>query len=60
MRTRLTRLAGRAATIAGHAVRSLPGVAATGCAVAGTAILWGTGWAFLSAVPFLLLMDRRV
>lgn len=49
----------RSAEALGRAVRSLPGVAALGCAVTGAAIEWGTGWAFLAAVPFLLLLDGR-
>jgi hypothetical protein len=60
VRTRLTRLTGAAAVGLGKAVRSLPGVAALGCAVTGTAILWGTGWAFLAAVPFLLILAREL
>lgn len=39
--------------------RLLPGVAAVGCAVAGTWLLWGLGWALLAAVPFLLVLDYR-
>lgn len=60
MRTKLSRGLTATAEIAGRAVRSLPGVAATGCAVTGTAILWGAGWAFLAAVPFLLLLAREI
>lgn len=60
MRTRLTRIAGKAAAGAGRVARSVPGVAALGCAVAGVQIKWGTGWALLAGVPFLLLMDRRL
>jgi hypothetical protein len=57
---KLTRYAATAATLAGRSVRSLPGVAAAGCAVTGSAILWGAGVAFLSAVPFLLLLAREL
>jgi hypothetical protein len=32
---------------------------AVGCAVAGSWLLWGLGWALLAAVPFLLLLDAR-
>lgn len=39
--------------------RLLPGAAALGCTVAGTYLLAGVGWALLSAVPFLLLLDAR-
>lgn len=39
--------------------RLLPGLAAVGCAVAGSWLLWGAGWALLAAVPFLLLLDAR-
>jgi hypothetical protein len=39
--------------------RLLPGLSAIGCAVAGTWLLWGLGWALLVAVPFLLLLDAR-
>jgi len=60
VRAKLTRLAQTAATLAGRSVKSLPGVAATGCAVTGAAILWGAGWAFLAAVPFLLLLAVEI
>lgn len=60
MRKKLSRLAGGFATALGRCVRSLPGVAALGCAVTGAAILWGVGWAFLAAVPFLLLLALEV
>ena len=39
--------------------RLLPGLAAVGCAVAGSWLLWGLGVALLVAVPFLLLLDAR-
>jgi hypothetical protein len=39
--------------------RLVPGLGAVGCAVAGTWLLWGLGWALLAAVPFLLLIDAR-
>lgn len=39
--------------------RLLPGLAAIGCAVAGSFLLWGLGVALLVAVPFLLLLDAR-
>ena len=60
MRTKLTRLAGAAAALAGRTVKSLPGVTALGCAVTGSAVLWGAGWAFLTAVPFLLILAREI
>lgn len=39
--------------------RLLPGLAALGCAVAGSLLLWGVGVALLVAVPFLLALDAR-
>lgn len=39
--------------------RLLPGLAAIGCAVAGSWLLWGIGVALLVAVPFLLILDAR-
>lgn len=39
--------------------RLLPGLAALGCAVAGSWLLWGVGVALLVAVPFLLAVDAR-
>lgn len=39
--------------------RLLPGIAAVGCAVAGTWLLWSLGWALLVAAAFLLLLDAR-
>ena len=54
----MRRLAGSLAEAAGRAVASLPGVLALACAVVGVFLLFGVGWAFLSAVPFLLAMDR--
>lgn len=44
---------------AARPARLLPGVAAVGCAVTGSWLLWGLGWALLVAVPFLLLIDAR-
>lgn len=48
------------ATPAGRLVRGLPGLAAMGCAIAGTWLLFGLGWALLVAVPFLMLLDARI
>lgn len=48
------------ADAAGRAVASLPGLAAFACAVAGTVMLAGTGWALIVAAAFLLLLDRRM
>jgi hypothetical protein len=42
-----------------YPARMLPGVAAVGCAVAGSWWLWNVGVALLVAVPFLLLVDAR-
>jgi hypothetical protein len=56
------RLGGWASAVLGWAVRParlIPGVAAVGCAVAGSWLLWGLGVALLVAVPFLLLLDAR-
>jgi hypothetical protein len=39
--------------------RMLPGLAAAGCAFAGTLILWGIGWALLVAAVLLLAVDAR-
>jgi hypothetical protein len=39
--------------------RLLPGVAAVGCAFAGSWLLWSLGVALLVVVPFLLLLDAR-
>lgn len=54
------RLAWRAvvAWLTGPAV-TVPGVAALGCAVTGSWLLWGAAVALLVAVPFLLLLDAR-
>lgn len=38
-------------------LRYLPGVLAIACAVCGTYVLFGVGWALLAAVPFLLALD---
>jgi hypothetical protein len=39
--------------------RMLPGVAAAGCAFAGSLLLWGLGVALLVAAGLLLLVDAR-
>jgi hypothetical protein len=39
--------------------RLLPGLAAVGCAVAGSWLLWGLGVALLVAAGFCLLLDAR-
>jgi hypothetical protein len=55
-------LRGCARAVLGWATRParlVPGLGAVGCAVAGTWLLWGLGWALLAAVPFLLLIDAR-
>src|SRR3954464_12194076 len=55
-------LAGWAAAVLGWCARParlLPGLAAVGCAMAGTWLLWGLGWALLVASAFLLLLDAR-
>jgi hypothetical protein len=39
--------------------RLLPGVGAIGCAVAGSWLLWGLGWALLVAAGFCLALDLR-
>lgn len=39
--------------------RMLPGLAAAGCAFAGSWLLWNLGTALLVAVPFLLAVDAR-
>ncbi len=44
---------------AARPARLLPGLAAVGCAVAGTWLLWSLGWALLVAAGFLLLLDAR-
>lgn len=44
---------------AARPARLIPGLGALGCAVAGSYVLWGLGWALLVAVPFLLLIDAR-
>jgi hypothetical protein len=44
---------------AARPARLLPGLAAVGCAVAGTWLLWSLGWALLVAAAFLLLLDAR-
>ena len=49
------------ATWAGRRVRSLPGVGAIVCAVAGVWVVTGSvGWGLLTAVPFLLAVDRTM
>jgi hypothetical protein len=50
-RATTTRLAGPA--------RMLPGLAAAGCAVAGSWLLWSLGVALLVAAGLLLLVDAR-
>lgn len=60
MPARLSRAVGSLAELAGRAVRSLPGVASMGCGVTGSAILWGTGWAFLTAAGFLAVAAFEV
>jgi len=55
-------LGGWARAVLGWATRParlIPGLAAVGCAVAGSWLLWGLGVALLVAVPFLLLLDAR-
>lgn len=54
------RLALRVAAPAGRLVRVLPGLAAMGCAIAGTWVLLGVGFALLAAVPFLILLDAKM
>lgn len=44
---------------AARPARLLPGLAAIGCAVAGTFLLWGLGVALLVAAAFFLLLDAR-
>ncbi len=39
--------------------RLIPGLAAIGCAVAGSWLLWGLGVALLVAAGFCLLIDAR-
>lgn len=39
--------------------RLLPGLAAVGCGVAGSYVLWGLGVALLVACGFCLLLDAR-
>jgi MYXO-CTERM domain-containing protein len=58
--SKLSRALGAAAELAGRQIRTLPGVAALGCAAAGTWHLWGWGWALLVAAGFLLVLAREV
>lgn len=58
--SKLSRGVGDAAELAGKQIRTLPGFAAVGCAVAGSWHLWGWGWALLVAAVFLLAFDRRI
>lgn len=60
MRTKLAHTTGAFAEIIGRNLVRIPGVAAIGCAVTGTAVLWGAGWAFLTATAFLLALDWRI
>lgn len=60
MRVRLTRYLNTAAGVAGRTVRSLPGVAAAVCGVVGANVLWGAGWAWLTAAGFLLILAVEV
>ena len=60
MRVRLARYAAGLATLAGKTVRSIPGIAAGVCAVVGARLLWGDGWAWLTAAGFLLLLAVEV
>lgn len=60
MRDRFRRFTGTVAAAAGRAVRSLPGIGSMGCAVTGTAVLWGAGWAFLTAAGYLLALALEV
>lgn len=48
------------ADAAGRTLVRLPGLAAFACAVAGAAMLAGTGWALIVAAVMLLLVDRRM
>lgn len=53
---------GWARAVLGWAVRParlIPGLAAIGCGVAGSFLLWGAGVALLVAAGFLLLLDAR-
>lgn len=55
-------LRGWARAVLGWAVRParlIPGLAAMGCAIAGTWLLWGIGVALLVAAAFLLALDAR-
>lgn len=58
--TRFRQILGDAAEFSGRALVRLPGLAAVGCAVAGSYLLWGLGVALLVAAGFLLLIDRRM
>jgi hypothetical protein len=58
MRRRLRTVSLAAADAGGRVLVKLPGLLALVCAVAGVFLLWGPGWAFLAAVPFLILIDR--
>lgn len=44
----------------GRALVRLPGLVAFVCAVVGTYLLAGLGWALLAAAAMLLLVDRRM
>jgi hypothetical protein len=58
--SRLTRALTAGATLAGRAVRSLPGLLSAGFGITGSAILWGTGWAFLTASAFAAVLAVEV
>lgn len=57
---KLSRIPAALATIAGRSVRSLPGVGAVACGVAGANMLWGAGVALLVASGFLLVLAREL
>lgn len=60
LRARARQVMLAAAAAAGRAFVRLPGLAAVACAVAGTYLLAGSGWALIVAAGFLLLVDRRM
>lgn len=57
---RLRARLGDVAELAGRTLIRLPGLLSLGCAVAGTYLLVGLGWALVVAAAYLFLVDRRM
>lgn len=61
MPKQIKRYVGDVAEFIGRRVSSIPGVLAVVCAVVGVYMVTGrVGWALLTAVPFLMAIDRAM